>query len=129
MHLAVVDVYRGEEEPLGIRPWELEGHGMNLARPFLQLEDRETVVPVQRQPVPHFGRQPEALVEPAKVLYGRHERRLVAADVHNLEQRIFLPAPSVLRYRKVPLKVLEEVLVLLQVDEADGVFLRVLRDR
>ena len=74
MHLAVMDMHRGEEERLGVLSGKRKGHGMNGRGAWFEFEDRETIGFVARQFVPNVLRQPETLVQPGEVGYGGDER-------------------------------------------------------
>src|SRR5437868_1999909 len=94
VHLAVVNVDGWEENLLRLSARKFESHRMDGFGPFLELEDREAVIFVQRQLVPHFSWQAEASVQAVKVFDVRHKGGLKAADFNHGQRFRFCQAKS-----------------------------------
>lgn len=134
--LSVVDVDGGEEELVGVAGGESEGHRVDFAVAFLQLEDGESVVLELREFVPGLFRQAEAGVEAGEVGEFGDKGGFVGADGVDLEGLCFrrraqgsdraLAAGD--RDGEGGAEMCEEFRVAGEVDEGDGILLHVRRD-
>src|SRR5437660_12131159 len=131
VHLAVVNVDGWEENLLRLSARKFESHRMDGFGPFLELEDGEAVILVQRQLVPDLSWQAKPLIQAVKVFDSRHKGGLEAADFNHGQRLRFCQANSSRttsgwRRRKTLEQIREESWIFFKVDKADRVIFRFL---
>jgi len=130
MNLAIMDVNSGKKDlSFGAEArGKLEGHGMKLFIPFLELKDSEPVVGIGWNLVPNAFGEFETVIEAREIGDGGDKGGLKGADLLDFERiygfwkRVALMSETSGFAGEALLEIFEEVGVAREIDEFDRVF-------